>query len=263
LQSRRGFPDNPITTDGGSGFVNAKIEGSIAEGRALLAAGRPGDAALVFERVLLLSPDDAAARAGLDDARRALDERARALDERLSEAATRIEAGAHGDARALIDAVVREGGDRGRAAALLDRIPVPSRWFARRPPSPDASELEAPPPVISGRSRAVLGSACAVAFAALGIAVSSNWDGLMRHLTQAPVPRDAGAAISSLPAARAEDQTIATALRLIDDGDPARAVALLDSVSPDQPAYPFARQLRGHAERALRQGATRTGALAR
>ena len=243
--------------------MNAKIEGSIAEGRALLASGCPADAALVFERVLLVAPDDPAGRAGLDDARHALAERERALEERLFEAETRIEAGAHGDARALIDEVVREGGDRGRAAALLDRIPVPSRWFARRPSVADVPETPAPPPAVSGRSRAVLGSACAVAFAVLGVAVASNWDGLLRNLTKAPVPREPGAAISSLPAARAEDRTIATARRLIDDGDHARAVALLDSVSPDQPAYPFARQLRGHAERALRQGTIRNGALAR
>lgn len=215
--------------------MNAKIEGSIAEGRALIAAGRPGDAALVFERVLLVAPDDAAARSGLDDARRAAAESERVLEERRAE-----------------------------SAPPYGRAPIESRWFSWRAAAPDACETPAPPPVISGRSRAVLGSACAVAFAALGLAVASNWDGLMRSLTRAPVPRDPGVAISSLPAARAEDQTIATARRLIDAGDPARAVALLDSVSPDQPAYPFARQLRGHAERAMRQGATtRAGVLDR
>jgi hypothetical protein len=232
LHFRRGFPDNPITTDGVAGFVNAKIEGSLAEARALLESGRPADAALVFERVLLVAPHDPVARAGLDEARRALAESERVLDQRRAESAREAD----------------------------PRVPAESRWFSWRAPALDAADAPAPPPRVSGRPRAVLGSACAVAFAALGIAVASNWDGLMRNLTKAPVPRDEGAAFSSLPAARAEDQTIAAARRLIDDGDPARAVALLDSVSPDQPAYPFARQLRGHAERALREGVVRTGA---
>ena len=70
MNPRRGFPDNaPITTDGALAGVNDKIEGLLAEGRALLASGRPRDAALAFERVLLLAPADAARAAPALDGR--------------------------------------------------------------------------------------------------------------------------------------------------------------------------------------------------
>ena len=237
--------------------MNDKIEGLIAEGRVLMEAGRPRDASLVFERVLRLAPGNPSARSGFDAAQSATAEHDRSLEERLAAAATRIEEGAHTDARALIDAVVRDGGDSHRAAAILDRIPIPPGWFALR-----RSEAEGPVPatsvgVPSGRSRVMLGAACAALFLLLGAAVASTWDGLMRHLAQAPMPQGAFVAFSAQPAPRAEDQTIAAARRLLEDGDPARAVALLDSVRPHQPAYPFARQLRGQAELALRRPGAR------
>ena len=190
----------------------------------MLDADRPRDAALVFERVLIAAPDDPHARAGLDAAREASDEHDRAQE-------------------------------AGRAATPVGERPV--GWFARR--RQDDSGESASPALAPrrGGSRMMLGAAAASVFLALGAVVSANWNGMMLRLTQAPVPRDGSVAFSSMPAARAEDQTIAAARRLIDSGDPARAVALLDSVSPEQPAYPFARQLRVQAERALRDGEQR------
>lgn len=248
-----GFPDNaPITTDGALGGVNDKIEGLLAEGRALMASGRPRDAALVFERVLLLAPSDPAARAGIDAAQAAAAERARDLDARLDAVEMRIEEGSHTGARALIDAVVREGGDTHRAAALLDRIPIPPGWFSLRRADGEGS-LPAPPTISpTGRSRLFLGLACGAVFLLLGVAVAAYWDSLMQRLRQAPRPQQASVSHPADPRPRAEDQTIAAARRHLAEGDPARAVALLDNVHPQQPSYPFARQLRGQAEQALR-----------
>ena len=242
--------------DGAHGAVNDKIEGLLADGRALLASGRPQDAAFVFERVLLLAPADAAARAGLHAAQSASAEHDRAFDERLAAAKTRIDEGAHTDARALLDALVLDGGDSHRAAALLDRIPTPGGWFApRRSEGEPALALAAGSP--PGRSRMLLGAVCAALFIVLGAAVAGNWKGLMRRLAQAPVPHETSLAFAAPPGPRADDQTIATARRLLDDGDPARAVVLLDSVHPQQPSYPLARQIRGQAERALRHPGAR------
>ena len=240
--------------------MNDKIEGLLAEGRALLATGRPRDAALVFERVLLLVPGESAARAGLDAAEAAAAERDRSLEVRLDDVERRIEQGVHADARvlrALIDAVVRDGGDSDRAAALLDRIPVPPGWFTLRRTEGDGPAPAPPPRTPSGRSRRMLVAACGGLFLLLGAAVAVNWNALMQRLAQTPTPQQSSVAFPSTPAPRAEDQAIATARRLIEDGDPARAVALLDSVHPRQPAYPFARQLRGQAERALRRPESR------
>lgn len=237
--------------------MNDKIEGLLAEGRALLASGRPRDAAFVFERVLLLAPADADARAGLAAAQSASAEHERDLDERLAAAEMCIEEGAHTDARALLDAVVRDGGNSDRAAAALDRIPIPRGWFALRRSDGDGPVIAAPAGSPSGRSRTMLGAVCAALFLLLGAGVAARWDGLMMRLAQAPMPQDTSVAFAAQPGPRAEDQTIAAAQRLLENGDPARAVALLDSVHPHQPSYPFARQLRGQAERALRQRGAR------
>lgn len=237
--------------------MNDKIEGLLAEGSALLASGRPRDAALVFERVLLLAPADSTARGGLDSAQAASAERDRNLDQRLDVAELRLEEGAHTDARVLLDAVVRDGGDAHRAAALLDRIPIPPGWFTLRR-SDGEGPLPAPPARSpAGHSRRMLGVVCAALFLLLGAAVAATWDRLMWRLAQAPMPQEATFDFSAQPLPRAEDQTIAAARRLLDDGDPARAKALLDSVHPHQPSYPFAQRLRGQAERALRQPGTR------
>lgn len=238
--------------------MNDKIEGLLAEGRALIASGRPGDAALVFERVLLQAPADARAREGLEAAQAASAELERDLEERLAVAEQRIEQGAHTDARAMLAAVVRDGGDSDRAAALLDRIPVLPGWFALRRSDGDGAVLSPPAGSPSGRSRMMLAAACAALFLLLGTGVAATWDGMMRRLAQAPTPQETSVAYDNhAPGLRVEDQTIAAARRLIEEGDPARAVALLDSVRPHQPSYPFARQLRGQAERALRQPGAR------
>lgn len=172
-------------------------------------------------------PEDAAARAGLEAARDAAAEAERALEER-------------------------------EAARARDERDGHVGWFARRRRADDGAWDAAPARAArGGASRMVLGAACAGVFVALGAVVHANWDGLMIRLARTPVPREAGAALSSLPAARVEDQTIAAARRHLEAGDPVRAVALLDSVSPEQPAYPFARQLRVQAERAIREGGSR------
>ena len=204
--------------------MNDKIEGLLAEGRALLASGRPRDAVLVFERLLLLAPADANARAGLDAAQSASAEHDRILEERL---------------------------------AAAEQIPLPRGWFTLR--RSDGEGLIPSPPAGSpaGRSRMVLAAACAALFLALGAAVATTWDGMMRRLAQAPTPQEASLANHAPSGPRMEDQTIAAARRFLAEGDPARAVALLDSVRPHQPSYPFARQLRGQAERALLQPGAR------
>ena len=204
--------------------MNDKIEGLLAEGRALLASARPRDAAFVFERVLLLAPADADARAGLAAAQSASAENERILEERLTAA---------------------------------EQIPLPRGWFALRPSDGDGPVIAVPAGSPPGRSRTMLGAVCAGLFLVLGAGVAARWDGLMLRLAQVPMPQDTSVALAAQPGPRAEDQTIAAAQRLLENGDPARAVALLDSVHPHQPSYPFARQLRGQAERALRQPGTR------
>jgi hypothetical protein len=55
------------------------------------------------------------------------------------------------------------------------------------------------------------------------------------------------------PLSRGE-QALAEARRLMEAGDAAGALRALDGVPPEEPAYPFARQLRRQAEGVLRAG---------
>ncbi len=188
----------------------------------MLASGRPHDAAFAFERILLLVPTDAAARAGLEDAQAASAEQEQRLDEQRAAAET---AGADHTSRG---------------------------WFTlRRSEGEMAPALPVGSP--SGRSRIALGAVCALVFVTLGVTVVGHWNGLIRQLAQAPMPHEAPLTLAAQPEPRADEQTIAAARQLLDEGEPARAVALLDRVYPEQPSYPFARHLRGQAERALRQ----------
>jgi hypothetical protein len=53
------------------------------------------------------------------------------------------------------------------------------------------------------------------------------------------------------PRQAAGEEVLARARRLIERGDPAAAIEVLDSVSPAEPAYPFARELRRQAVTAM------------
>ena len=101
--------------------------------------------------------------------------------------------------------------------------------------------------------RRALASLWALVLAVLAGSVASSWEGLMARLSGAPAP---AAALLSAPPAEATpgERAIAEARRLGERGDLAGALAALDSVLPQDPAYPFARHLRGQAAEALRSG---------
>ena len=101
--------------------------------------------------------------------------------------------------------------------------------------------------------RRALASLWALVLAVLASSVASSWEGLMARLAGAPAP--AAALLPAPPAvATPGERAIAEAHRLGERGDLAGALAALDSVLPQDPAYPFARHLRGQAAEALRSG---------
>src|SRR5947207_4570534 len=89
-----------------------RIQGLLAEGWRLLEAGDPREAALVFGRVALVEPTRAESLRGLAAANAAITESQRQSDERLEEARRALERGDHHVARAALEAVIAEGGDR-------------------------------------------------------------------------------------------------------------------------------------------------------
>lgn len=89
-------------------------------------------------------------------------------------------------------------------------------------------------------------------FALGGLAVASAWEPLVAGLVRSPVPVSPGAPSASFaPAASAGERAVAETRRLLDQGRPAEALAVLVGVKPEEPVYPFSLQLRQEAQRAL------------
>jgi hypothetical protein len=228
-----------------------RIQGLLAEGWRLLEAGEPREAALVFGRVALVEPTRAEALRGLASARAAVTESERRSDERLDEARRALEKGDLAVARAALEAVIAAGGDRDGAAALLDRLDARGgRLDAAESPVPRSDVAGVALPSAVSWSRRAFAAATTIVLVVLGAGVFSSWDRLLFGLSRPPSPRSAATAAWPVPAAGGE-RALAEARRLMDAGQAAAALAALDRVGPQEPAYPFARQLRQQAERAL------------
>jgi hypothetical protein len=99
-----------------------QTERLLERGTKLLLRGRPHEASLVYGRILLRDPQNAAAREGRERAAEALAERERAASETLERAAEALSAGDRQEARQLIRHALRDGADPERAHVLLDRL---------------------------------------------------------------------------------------------------------------------------------------------
>jgi hypothetical protein len=117
----------------------------------------------------------------------------------------------------------------------------------------DVPPPPAPPPARRAWVRPALIAGWAGAFAFLAVGVGSTWDRLLVSLARTPSPTSRpGPPTTQVPVPLAGDRALAEARELLDRGDAAGALAALDRVSPQEPAYPFARQLRTHAAAVLR-----------
>jgi len=218
---------------------------------------RGREAADVFGRILLLDPENAPARLGLEQARAAAVEAERVLAVRLEEAEGALAAGDDDRARGLLDEIIRNGGDRDRARDLLDRLDRRSgRLHAGTGPwtSPNESE-EGPSASSPAWSRRMVVGGWVVVFGLLATGAASSWDRLLDQLASAPSPSSQPAPPgTSLTAPTPGERAVADARRLLEQGETAAALTILDRISPDEPAYPFARELRRQAETSLRSG---------
>jgi len=208
----------------------------LARGRELLARDRGREAADVFGRVLLLEPGNPEARQGLGCARSLAVEEERALAAQLDDAARALDRGETDRAAVLAGDVLARGGDRDRAALLLDRIDPRSGVMepARLPASaaPAALPANVPP-----RSRAVFTAACGLGFVLLAVGIRASWDHLFVQLARTPTPSAVVAPpFSSLPAVSDGDRAVAEARRLR-----IPLVAIVDTnCDPDLVDYPVA-----------------------
>lgn len=203
----------------------------------------------------LREPADPAARQGLSAAEDAIAERHRLADEALAAAVEALEDGRAEEARAFTDAGLAAGADPERVHALLDQLNPPrsarSRFAIFRESEPSDTPTHESAAHRASRRRSAFALACALTFVGLGAGVGVLWERAMMRLAAPPVPRMTAPPAPGAAATVMSDGTIAEARRLLDAGDAAGAVAVLDRVQPAEPAYPFARQLRAQAERAL------------
>jgi hypothetical protein len=221
------------------------------EGFSLLEAHREREAADVFGRYLLEHPGHPEARQGLARARAALTERERVLADELAQAQRALEAGDRGEARARLEAVVRGGGDRDRALALLDRLDDRGGLLdAPAPPSAPAPSLPAAAPA-GAAGRRVYAVLCVGCLALLAGGLGLRWESLVGSVARipAPAPRALPRA-SQWPEPTPGEKAISEARRRLEQGDAKGAAAALSRVAPGEPAYPFARQLLEQAQAA-------------
>lgn len=224
------------------------------EGQALLSAGRGDQAILAFERVLLQDPAHSDARRGLDEARTLLTENERRAEAHLDDAEDALDAGRLEEARAHLDAALSVGRGGPRALTLADRLDGRSGRLAQ--PSAQDSDRVALPSRHRGPhwSRRAFLATCGLVLGSVTVVVAASWDELMVRLTRAPQPSPAVAPPTLGPPASEAGRAVSDAQRLLEQGDPAGALAALERVRPEDPLYPYAQQLRLRSE-TVRRGA--------
>lgn len=223
-----------------------RIEALGAQGRRLLDAGQVGEAALLFERVLLHTPDDEAARQGLARARAAASEVERSGRARLDAADTALARGDRDEARRIIEDLLEAGLEPSAAAARLEKLDERGGLVTLFAPAPRAMRESAFAPLPARPlSRRAFATFWCLLVLGLGASVAFSWDRLVGRLVEAPSPdlRVAPAA-TRLPQPTAGERALSEARRLVEAGDVNAALASLDGIGPGEAVYPFARQLR-------------------
>jgi FimV-like protein len=229
------------------------LQSWLARGHDLLDRNEGREAADLFGRVLLRDPGNAEAARGLQRARACVHETERLLEAQLELAGRALESGDEAGARVLLDEVVSKGGDRDRAHALLDRLDTRAGSLEGLDVADEAPSHAAPSPSRRAWVRPALIATWAAVFASMAVGVGWSWDRLLGSLARTPSPTSRpGPPTTQVPVPPAGDRALAEARELLDRGDAAGALVALDRVSPQEPAYPFARQLRTHAAAVLR-----------
>jgi hypothetical protein len=231
----------------------------LSKGRRLLRRGRSQEAGFVFGRILVRDPDHAGARRGQREAEAADAEEERRSLVRLQEAERALGEGDAARVRGLPDETLPRVGDRERTLDLSDRLDGPRS--RNRPLAAEVAFGGAPETGFrrgEGWHRDALVALWAIGFALLASTVASTWERLVDGLAGVPSPRAVTLPTSPvIGIASAGDPALAEARRLIEEGDAVGALAAIDRVTPQDPAYPFALRFRSQAERMLREGGSR------
>lgn len=237
-----------------AGTEDDRIRTLVAQAEASFATGEPGEAALVFGRILAHDPGHAAAREGLERAKNAVSEAERRGEAQLAEAGAALARGDAGRARELLRAVIDAVGNNDAAAALLDRLDERRGLLLTTSalPGEAAAKASAYPETGSSGMRRAFVAAWTVAIVLFAGSLAFSWERLLDRLVQPPLPSAEGLA----PATRLSQPTIADASlseakQRLEAGDPATALLALGRIEPGDAAWPYAQQLRAQAIRRL------------
>jgi hypothetical protein len=227
----------------------------LSKGRRLLRRGRSQEAGLVFGRILVREPGHAGARQGRREAEAADAEKERRALVRREEAERALQA-ADGARTSDSPAEARSAaGDHERTPELPDPHHGPRRPAAAVEGAFGGSETELRRG--EGWHRDALVALWALGFALLASTVAFTWERLVDGLAGVPSPRSMALPTSAVGPRSAADRALAEARRLIEEGDAVGALAAIDRLTPQDPAYPFALRYRSQAETMLREGGAR------
>jgi hypothetical protein len=110
------------------------------------------------------------------------------------------------------------------------------------------------PPPFRRWFRFALVAGWAVATVAMGAGAALSFESLCVTLTERPTPRGDLAPIPNPLEPSRDSLALRAASQLMGRGDWDGAVRVIDTISPEEPSYPLARQLRAQAERRLVAG---------
>jgi hypothetical protein len=239
-----------------------RLKDLLAEGEAALEESRADRAADLFGRALLMSPQDAEAQRGVEKARAAVEEQQRLREAQVAEAESALARGAFTEATRIVEALRTQGADDDRVQGLQDRLDGRSGRVTQASvgsPFPWPAEAPASSRSRTAWSRLVMAAGWAAGLSVLATGVASSWESLVVRLERTPMPQAAQAGVPTtvVPQTTRGERLLVDARRLLDAGDAAAALATLDQVVPEEPAYPLARKLRDEAELLQRAGGRR------
>lgn len=217
-----------------------------AQGLGLLGEGRHREAALVFERLLLQDPADATARRGLESARALASDAARDEEARLHAVDVALARGERALARRLLEELQSRDADPDALGSRLERLEARRGAFGLPAPATASSPAEVTGATVKqGPSRRAFAAVWCVLLLVLGAGVASSWDRLVTRLVETPAPNAHPVPPGTrLPQPTAGERALAQARESLERGELRAALASLDRIAADDPAYPFARQLR-------------------
>jgi len=208
----------------------------------------------VFGRLLLQDPADESARQGLARARALASEAARDDEAQLHEADAALARGERALARRALEELRSRGADPDALAPRLEKLDERRGAISLGTPWLQASGTVAGPgpEARRGPSRRAFAVFWCALFLTLGAGVAWSWDRLMTRLVEAPAPSARPVPPGTrLPQPTPGERALAEARESLERGELHAALQSLERIAAEDPAYPFARQLR---ERLATQG---------